>query len=160
MKFLQTQLFKDIAQIILMTLVFGLSYSFIVYGNINFLERGKSLSESSLHSDDLRIQDVTIEKALQLIREGALIIDARSEDDYKNGHIKNAINIPSKNFDNYIDKVFEIPQDTFILIYCEGIHCNLSHQLAEKLLNFGLQKIYVMVEGIEGWKKRNLELVK
>lgn len=145
---------------VLMALLFGFSYCFIVYGNINFIEKKKSLSESSLHSDDLRIQDVSIDTALQLIREGALIIDARSENDYKNGHIKNAINIPSKNFDNYIDKVFEIPQETLILIYCEGIHCNFSHQLAEKLLNFGFQKIYVMVEGIEGWKNRNLDLAK
>lgn len=158
MKFSNSLLIKDIFQIIAISLIFGFSYSFLAYGDLNFIEKKKNISENFDHQS--KIQDVTIDKALKLMEEGALIIDARSEEDFKNNHLQNAINIPVKNFDNYVDKVFRLPTDTLIVIYCEGIHCNLSHQLAEKLLNFGFQKVYVMVEGIEGWKKRNLELVK
>lgn len=158
MKFINSSLVKDIFQIITLSLIFGFSYSFLVYGDFNFIEKMKNISEN--FDGQSKIQDVTIDKALELIDKGALIIDARSEEDFKYGHLQRAINISAKNFDNYVDKVFELPTDTLIVIYCEGIHCNLSHQLAEKLLNFGFQKIYVMVEGIEGWKKRNLELVK
>lgn len=158
MKFSNSLLIKDIFQIIAISLIFGFSYSFLAYGDLNFIEKKKNISENFDHQS--KVQDVTIDKALKLMEEGALIIDARSEEDFKNNHLQNAINIPVKNFDNYVDKVFGLPTDTLIVIYCEGIHCNLSHQLAEKLLNFGFQKVYVMVEGIEGWGKRNLELVK
>ncbi len=150
------ELIKDLVSIILLTLIFSIVYNFILYGNINFIENAKSKSSQDLKSD---FQEVTIEEAQDHFNE-AIVIDARSEENFQSGHIPGAINIPVKNFDSYIDKIFELPQNKLIIIYCEGIHCNLSHQLAEKLQTFGFKNLWIMYEGIEGWLKRNLPMEK
>ncbi|MCX8057657.1 MAG: rhodanese-like domain-containing protein [Ignavibacteria bacterium] len=147
---------KDLASILFFPIVFSLVYNFIVYKDFNFLARAK---EKSVHTTQSEFKEVTIEEAQNYFSQ-AILIDARSEENYLQGHIPNSINIPTKNFDNYLDKVFELPQDSLLIIYCEGIHCNLSHLLAEKLKTFGFKNIWIMYEGIEGWKQKNLPIEK
>lgn len=149
-------LIKDFISIILLTSTFSVVYTLLVYGNINFIENAKNKSSQNLSND---FEEVTIEEAQKFFNQ-SIIIDARNEADFLNGHIPGAINISVKNFDNYIDKIFELPQNHLIIIYCEGIHCNLSHQLAERLKTFGFTKLWIMYEGIEGWIKRNLPIEK
>lgn len=151
-KILNLELIKNLIQIILLTLTFSVAYTLIVYGNFNFIETARDKSNQKTKED---VREVSIEEA-QFYFDKAIIIDARSEKDFSNGHIPGAINISVKNFDNYIEKIFELPQDTLLIIYCEGIHCNLSHQLAERLKTFGFKNLWIMYEGIEGWLKRNL----
>lgn len=153
---IKNELIEELASVLILTLLFSVIYTLIVYGDFNFLEKAKNRENQHLQSE---FREVTIEEAQKYFN-NALIIDARSEQDYASGHIPNSINISAKNFDNYIEKVFEIPQDTLMIIYCEGIHCNLSHQLAEKLKTFGYKNIWIMYEGIEGWQKKNLPIEK
>jgi len=156
------QILKDIFVIFILAILFGFSYTLIIYKDFNFLERAKNktINPSSKASTE-RIKEISIDQALNLIQnQKPLIIDARNESDFLSSKIENAINIPAKNFENYLDLIFTLPRDTLIIIYCEGIHCNLSHQLAEKMLNFGFTNLNIMYEGIEGWQKRNLPLVK
>lgn len=147
---------RDLFTIIILTVSFSIIYTLIVYGNFNFIEKAKNKQEFSQQSE---FKEVAIEEAQQYF-DYAVIIDARSEEEYFSGHIPNSINIPVKNFDNYIDKIFEIPTDTLLIIYCEGIHCNQSHLLAEKLKTFGFNKIWIMFEGINGWQQKNLPIEK
>lgn len=153
---LKSQTYKDAISILILTAIFSLLYTLIAYGDFNFLENAK---DRNLQSTKSEFREITIEEAQKFLN-NAIIIDARSEQDYESGHIPRSINIPTKSFDNYIEKIFEIPQDTLIIIYCEGIHCNLSHILAEKLKTFGFKNIRIMFEGIEGWKKKNLPIEK
>lgn len=155
-RLLKREAIKDIFSIVILTLTFSIVYTLIVYGDFNFIEKAKNRETSSFNSE---FREITIEEAQKYFN-NALIIDARAEQDYASGHIPNSINISSKNFDSYIDKIFEIPQDTLIIIYCEGVHCNLSHTLAEKLKTFGFKKIWIMFEGIEGWQNKNLPIEK
>ncbi len=147
---------RDLFTITLLTISFSIIYTLFVYGNFNFIEKAKNKQEFSPQS---KFKEVTIEEAQQYF-DYAMIIDARPEEEYISGHIPKSINIPVKNFDNYIDKIFEIPSDTLLIIYCEGIHCSLSHLLAEKLKTFGFTKIWIMFEGINGWQQKNLPIEK
>lgn len=149
-------LFNDLISIVLLALAFSVVYTLIVFGNFNFVETAKNKSNQSLKKD---FQEISIDEAQNLFNK-AIVIDARSEVNYFNEHIPGAINISVNNFDNYIDKIFEFPKDTLLIVYCEGVYCNLGHQLAEKLKALGFSKIMIMFEGIEGWKKRKLPLVK
>lgn len=153
---IKQDIIKDLISVLVLTLLFSVVYNLVIYGDFNFLEKAKNRENQHLQSE---FREVTIEEAQKYFN-NALIIDARSEQDYASGHIPNSINISAKNFDNYIDKVFEIPQDKLIIIYCEGIHCNLSHLLAKKLKTFGFKDIWVMYEGIEGWQRKNLQIEK
>ncbi len=149
-------LFREILIIISLSLLFGVVYNFFAYNEFNFIQKAKLEIQKSVESD---FRKITIEEA-QKYFDISIIIDARSESDFLMGHIPNAINIPAKDFEKYIDKIFELPQDTQLIIYCEGIHCNLSHVLAEKIKIFGFKNIAIMYEGIEGWIRRNLPVEK
>ena len=105
------------------------------------------------------ITDISIEQAIKLIEQNRVIlIDARSEKDFLSSHLVGSINIPFKNFDEHVDKVFQYSQDTILVIYCESINCNLSHELAKVLSQFGFKKIFILKEGIQEWEKRGLPL--
>ena len=45
---------------------------------------------------------IHLEQAYTLFKKGVTFVDARDESDYLTGHIKNAVNIPFEDFDNYI----------------------------------------------------------
>lgn len=61
-------------------------------------------------------------------RERSMIIDLRSEESYRRGHVKNARNLPFE----YIEEwKRELPERISVILYCE--HGNLSLLAAKKL---------------------------
>lgn len=85
-------------------------------------------------------------------RERVIILDLRSEESYKKGHIKNARNFPI----TYIEKwKHEIPDRVGLILYCE--HGNQSLLAARKLRGRG-GNVYTLLGGyqaflqISGWK--------
>jgi rhodanese-related sulfurtransferase len=72
-----------------------------------------------------------------------IILDVRSENEYKNGHIESSINLP-------LDKIENIKynKDTKIIVYCQS--GNRSKQAALKLIGMGYTNIYDM-GGINDW---------
>ena len=86
----------------------------------------------------------------------AIFIDARDEEDYKLGHIQNAINIPFDYYEEYIDLIDELDSSEVYIIYCNGTECSLSIDLAEYFFNELLFKKILIFEG--GWPEwRDLE---
>ena len=77
-----------------------------------------------------------------------LIIDARKPDQYNEDHIGNAINIyPYEEDEILIQKIFTLPSDKTIIVYCDGGNCDSSHIIAGMLSSFGFQKFYVFEGG-------------
>lgn len=59
---------------------------------------------------------ITREEAIKLIKANkAVFVDVRGKDQYDQGHIKGAINIP---LGDILTRVKEIPPKTFIITYC------------------------------------------
>lgn len=84
-------------------------------------------------------------KAMELIENGAIIIDVREAEEYNNGgHIKDAINIPL----GIIDTInYDMNQE--IIVYCQsGMR---SQQAAEKLYDMGYTSIYNLDGGLINW---------
>ncbi len=88
----------------------------------------------------------------------AIFIDARHEYEFDQGHIKNALNIPLYIYDRYQALLTEIPKDKLIVVYCNGIHCNSSYELAEKLSHLGFTNIKVFYGGWDEWKTAGLPI--
>jgi rhodanese-related sulfurtransferase len=86
-------------------------------------------------------------------RETAIFLDARNPNSFESGHIKGAINMPFQKIDDYF---YEFAQttlsDTFIITYCDGINCNLSHELALFLTDMGFTNVKVLVNGWAAWQ--------
>jgi hypothetical protein len=59
---------------------------------------------------------ISREEAIKLVKEKkAVYVDVRGKDQYDQGHIKGAINIP---LGDIVKRVGEIPPKTFIITYC------------------------------------------
>ena len=103
---------------------------------------------------DLEIGDVTM--ARKLYDSGKFVfVDARSRDDYEEGHIKGEVSLPVGEFDEKIDVFLEeYSPEKAIITYCSGRTCEDSHRLAQLLLEFGYEKINVFIDGYPGWVTR------
>lgn len=61
-------------------------------------------------------RQVYVHKVRDLVEEGAYILDARSKEEYDEGHIKNAVNIPLAQIRDRYD---EIPKDQPVYVHCK-----------------------------------------
>ena len=82
------------------------------------------------------IQMPTTQEISQILKdEDFIIIDVRTEEEYKTGHIKNAINIPNRE----INKI-DYPKNQPIAVYCKT--GKRSHEVAKELEKMGYTQIY------------------
>ena len=68
-----------------------------------------------------------------------IIIDVRTESEYQQGHIKNAINIPNESIDESVSEILT-DKDQLLLVYCRS--GNRSKKASEKLAKLGYSNIY------------------
>jgi rhodanese-related sulfurtransferase len=102
--------------------------------------------------NDLEIGDVSLAKKLYDSQK-FIFVDARSRDDYDEGHIKGAVSLPVGQFDEKIEAFLErYPPEKAIITYCSGRTCEDSHELAQLLLAFGFTEINVFIDGYPGWE--------
>ena len=96
----------------------------------------------------------TVDLARKLYDSGDYIfVDARSPEDYEEGHIKGAVSLPVGQFEEKIAAFLErYPPEASIVTYCSGRTCLDSHHLAESLMEFGYDKISVFIDGFPGWE--------
>lgn len=84
-----------------------------------------------------------------------LWVDARSEKEYAEDHIPNAIRLSLKDWDilfpHFLDSWDEKKK---VVVYCSSTSCQLSHEVAERLEQNGIPSVYVLHEGWEAWKTR------
>ncbi len=102
--------------------------------------------------DDLEIDDVKIAKQIYDSGE-AVFVDARSLEDYEEGHIKGAVSLSVGQFNVVID-TFKTQYSTAstIVTYCSGRTCDDSHKLAQLLFEQGYTKVGVFIDGYPGWE--------
>ena len=79
------------------------------------------------------------------------IIDVRSEEEYKNGHIKNSINIP---LDKILENDFDLEKDEKLVIHCRTN--GRSGMAIERLTELGYRNL-TMAPGVDLY---NYDLVK
>ena len=65
-------------------------------------------------------------------RSDAIIIDLRDLASYRKGHVRNAINIPYSELEEYLEKKqdqkYRFPKDKLLIFYCDRAARNLARQ--------------------------------
>lgn len=103
------------------------------------------------------VYDISPQEITQLINhENAVIIDMRSAEDFKLGHIINSLNIPAHEFQGNPKKLEKFRIKPLVLISANGRE---SQKAAAYLLKNGYN-VYSLVGGIKTWKEAQLPLVK
>jgi len=102
--------------------------------------------------------DISLDEAEKLFfTDAAVFIDARSEEDYARGHIRNARSLPWHEVDLRFMVVTEaLDLKMPIVTYCDGETCELSHNLALFLRDAGFLNTRVLVNGWALWQKAGL----
>lgn len=106
---------------------------------------------------------IEAKQARELIGKGVLLIDARLEVDYLDGHIKGAQWIPYQEisakevgFDPVEDRfdLSKLPQDKNapLMLYCDGTPCWKSYKAAVLAMKNGYRNIYWFRGGYPEWK--------
>lgn len=78
-----------------------------------------------------------------------VILDVRSAEGYREGHIPGAVNIP---FEELPVRLKELPKHKEIISYCWDVTCLLCTKAAYVLASKGY-KAREMIGGIESWKR-------
>ena len=98
-------------------------------------------------------------QAITLInKEEAVVVDLRSRDDFRKGHIIDSINLtPSEIKENNLGELEKHKQKPVIIVSASGME---SGKPAEQLVQQGFEKVFVLKEGISGWAGENLPLAR
>ncbi|WP_419419131.1 rhodanese-like domain-containing protein [Legionella sp. D16C41] len=101
-------------------------------------------------------EEIDPQSAVKLINDSnAVVIDLRDEENYRNGHIINAIRATAESFNNkQMDKYKTKP---IILVCTRGVE---AKTLAAKLRQQGFTQPIVLSGGINAWQSADLPLVK
>ena len=100
------------------------------------------------------IKDVNTAKEIY-DTEKAVFVDARSYEAFIEGHIKNAVSIPTNQFFEFIDHFkAQYPSTTPVITYCSGRECNDSHELAQYLIDEGYANAKVFIDGYQEWERK------
>lgn len=100
----------------------------------------------------------TQEATLLINKENAIVVDIRSQDEYKTGHIVNAKNITLSQIQEGKFAGIENHKDAPIILVCDtGVR---TAGAATKLIKAGFTQVTKLVAGMDGWKSANLPITK
>ena len=104
-------------------------------------------------------QDLNAKQFYEMIQKekDVIILDVRTPQEYQEGHISNAINIPVQILGQQLDKLNKF-KDKKILVYCRSGHRSaIASQILDRA---GFKNVYNLKGGLFEWKASGLPLVK
>ena len=95
-------------------------------------------------------EQISQEEAMQMMQEQSdyLIVDVRRPDEFAEGHIKDAINVPNEDITDGMPELLP-DKDQLLLIYCRS--GNRSKEASRKLVDIGYTNVYEF-GGINTWE--------
>ncbi|KAB7671291.1 rhodanese-like domain-containing protein [Bacillus sp. B1-b2] len=87
---------------------------------------------------------------------GLLVVDVRSEKDYEECHIPQAISLPGNKISE--STVDTLPKEKVIVAYCWGPACNGATRACAKLSKLGF-RVKELTGGMEYWRKEGGEVI-
>jgi rhodanese-related sulfurtransferase/DNA-binding HxlR family transcriptional regulator len=101
------------------------------------------------------LEPVSRDELLVRLRSGtATVLDVRPEDEFRQGHLPSALNIPLAQLER---RLAELPADREIVAYCRGPWCVLSFEAVAVLRQHGY-RVRRLEEGFPEWKIAGLPI--
>jgi len=97
---------------------------------------------------NMELYNITMQELKEKQNNGAIIVDVRSSQEYEEGHICGAINIPEYKINCNIDKVLPNKEKEIVLYCSSGIR---SKDAYKKLVKLGYKNVYNLYGGIENY---------
>jgi rhodanese-related sulfurtransferase len=101
---------------------------------------------------------ITPTEAVQCMnREKGVVIDVCGADEFAQGHIKGALNVPLDELDARLGKAVKNKSTPLIMVCAAGVRAKRAQAMAQKL---GFEKVHSIQGGLKAWKEANLPVVK
>lgn len=137
--------------------VISISFVFHSMAPVGFLRNGNVLANISMRYKMERIEEIAKGDVVKLIREGALLVDARLSGDFGSGTISAAINIPTNSPINYQREILDsVDKSKTFIVFCKSSGCSFSDEIASFLKRNGCSRVFIYRGGIEDWSKGSL----
>ena len=108
----------------------------------------------------MKLRFITLENLLEMRAndEKYKLVEVLPEEEYKEGHIPQAINIPLDNLEALARR--KLKKTDTIVVYCASYSCQASTKAARKLLEMGFNRTLDFKGGKRWWRHAGLELQK
>jgi rhodanese-related sulfurtransferase len=90
-------------------------------------------------------------------REKGVVIDVCGADEFAQGHIKGAVNVPLDELEARLDKAVKNKSTPVIMVCAAGARSKRAQAIAQKL---GFEKVHSLHGGLKAWKEANLPVAK
>lgn len=107
------------------------------------LKKIKKILYRSLMNKEITYQEL---KKMVDDDKNAILLDVRSPQEFKEGHLEGAINIPLYDLEKQLDKLPD--KECTTIIYCAS--GNRSKKAKEELENLGYKNVYDLKNGLDG----------
>ncbi|MDO3377352.1 rhodanese-like domain-containing protein [Geoalkalibacter halelectricus] len=88
---------------------------------------------------------------------GAILVDARIPEVYREGHIAGAVPLPLADVDAYLDDFLaRFAPDQQLILYCSGYGCPDSFDLGLRLIDEGYLDVWSYEGGMPEWRAAGL----
>jgi rhodanese-related sulfurtransferase len=130
-------------------------------GNHLWLVAGLMAASAAVMVFEIRLRSqgvmhVSAADAVRLINKGALVIDVRKPEEFEQGHIVNARNVPLERLQD--DNAIHKQKNKILLAVCtDG---RTAGRAAGHLRKAGYENAFSLKGGLAGWRSDNLPLVK
>jgi rhodanese-related sulfurtransferase len=92
---------------------------------------------------------IDVDRAIELVDDGAVLVDALPASVYQQEHLPGAVSIPLETFDP--DDVAELDRRTPVVVYCFDQHCDLSGRASRRFEQEGFSEVYDLIGGRASW---------
>lgn len=83
--------------------------------------------------------DITMEELKKLEKEGAILLDVRSPQEYKEGHLNGAISLPEYEIKENVETILKNKKE-IIIVYCSS--GSRSKKAQKELIEMGYETVY------------------
>ena len=94
----------------------------------------------------LNKKDINKNELKRMLQDGAILVDVRSPQEYREGHLEGAILIPEYEITSKHSKIFESKDETIILYCSNGLRSKKAQRKLEKL---GYTSVYNLVNDLK-----------
>jgi len=154
------KIFIEVAVIAAVSIVLGFAGNFINSNGVAVSKErpvAKAAEEATLADSTHFLQQPIVVDKGQVKRlvsdDAAILIDARLPEEYEEGHVPGAINVPVDMLGDFIDKIETLPKDGWIICYCDGPPCDKGKMLADELYGMEFAKVAYYDAGMDDWIK-------
>jgi rhodanese-related sulfurtransferase len=107
---------------------------------------------------EIRVPQIDLEAAKELIDQGAKVIDVRGQEPYAEAHLPMAVMVPLEVLRTSIPAWLAVLKDAPVVVYC-GNGSTLGPKATKVLVDAGFSKAVNLTSGLSGWRNAGYPVI-